>query len=104
MGEEMESLSKNQTWELVKVPKEKRLVNCKWVFKKNVGIQGVEETRRWSTSGDKRSFGCYEVCQERSFVYPPRFNCDRFCGNNISFRAIKIRPDQVVAHAACASE
>ena len=45
MGEEMESLRKNQTWELVKVPKERRIVGCKWVFKKKAGIQRVEETR-----------------------------------------------------------
>ena len=43
--EEMESLHKNQTWELVKVPKERRIIDYKWVFKKKTGIQGVEETR-----------------------------------------------------------
>eukprot|EP00252_Welwitschia_mirabilis_P002409 TRINITY_DN1235_c0_g1_i6.p1 TRINITY_DN1235_c0_g1~~TRINITY_DN1235_c0_g1_i6.p1 ORF type:complete len:1428 (+),score=264.56 TRINITY_DN1235_c0_g1_i6:585-4868(+) len=32
MNEEMKALAKNETWELVKAPKEKRTVGCKWVF------------------------------------------------------------------------
>ena len=39
-----------------------------------------------------------------SLVYPLRFNCDRFCGNSISFNTVRIRLDQVMARAACASE
>ena len=31
---EMQSLHKNQTWELVELPKEKRAIGCKWVYKK----------------------------------------------------------------------
>jgi transposase InsO family protein len=34
MREEMESLDKNQTWELVKRPKGRKIVTCKWIFKK----------------------------------------------------------------------
>ena len=34
MREEMESLAKNETWELVKRPKERKIVTCKWIFKK----------------------------------------------------------------------
>ncbi|XXG70306.1 hypothetical protein AAC387_Pa06g3094 [Persea americana] len=45
MGEEIESLHKNQTWELVKPPKGQKIVGCKWVFKKKEGTPGVEETR-----------------------------------------------------------
>ena len=30
--EEMRALEKNQTWELIDLPKEKRTVGCKWVF------------------------------------------------------------------------
>nr|XP_033510135.1 uncharacterized mitochondrial protein AtMg00820-like [Nicotiana tomentosiformis] len=32
MIEEMKSLSKNETWELVTSPPDKKLVGCKWVF------------------------------------------------------------------------
>ncbi|CAM8913882.1 unnamed protein product [Rhodiola kirilowii] len=33
MQEEMESLNKNMTWEIVDKPSNARLVGCKWVFK-----------------------------------------------------------------------
>ncbi|KAG8501164.1 hypothetical protein CXB51_003282 [Gossypium anomalum] len=45
MQEEMESLHKNRTWDLVKLPKGKKAVRCKWVFKKKEGTPGVEEPR-----------------------------------------------------------
>nr|XP_033514797.1 uncharacterized mitochondrial protein AtMg00820-like [Nicotiana tomentosiformis]XP_033514798.1 uncharacterized mitochondrial protein AtMg00820-like [Nicotiana tomentosiformis] len=32
MIEEMKALSKNETWELVTSPSDKKLVGCKWVF------------------------------------------------------------------------
>ena len=38
MQEEMETLHKNGTWDLVKLPKEKKVVRCKWVFKRKEGI------------------------------------------------------------------
>ncbi|KAG8486285.1 hypothetical protein CXB51_019701 [Gossypium anomalum] len=41
----MESLHKNKTWDLVKLPKGKKIVRCKWVFKKKEGTLGVEEPR-----------------------------------------------------------
>ena len=34
MSEEMESLYKNDTWELEKLPKGKKAIGCKWVFAK----------------------------------------------------------------------
>ncbi|KAG8501095.1 hypothetical protein CXB51_003175 [Gossypium anomalum] len=43
--EEMESLHKNRTWDLVKLPKGKKVVRYKWVFKKKEGTLGVEEPR-----------------------------------------------------------
>ncbi|KAG8482499.1 hypothetical protein CXB51_024054 [Gossypium anomalum] len=45
MQEEMESLHKNRTWDLVKLPKVKKAIRCKWVFKKKEGTLGVEEPR-----------------------------------------------------------
>ena len=34
MDEEMDSLIKNKTWNLVPNPGNKRLVSCKWIFKR----------------------------------------------------------------------
>ncbi|KAL0393369.1 UNVERIFIED_CONTAM: Retrovirus-related Pol polyprotein from transposon TNT 1-94 [Sesamum radiatum] len=34
MVEEMESLQKNHTWELVQLPEEKKISGCKWVYRK----------------------------------------------------------------------
>ena len=45
MQEEMESLYKNGTWDLVRLPKDKKPVRCKWVFKRKEGIPGVEDAR-----------------------------------------------------------
>ena len=41
----MKSLYKNKTWDLVKLPKGKKVVCCKWVFKKKEGTLGVKEPR-----------------------------------------------------------
>ncbi|KAG8503539.1 hypothetical protein CXB51_001508 [Gossypium anomalum] len=43
MQEEIESLHKNKTRGLVKLPKGKKAIRCKWVFKKKKGTPGVEE-------------------------------------------------------------
>ncbi|KAG8472490.1 hypothetical protein CXB51_034176 [Gossypium anomalum] len=54
MQEEMKSLHKNRTWDLMKLPKGKKVVRCKWVFKKKEGTPGVEEPRykaRFVTKG-----------------------------------------------------
>ena len=34
MHDEMESLEKNGTWDLVRLPREKKPIRCKWVFKR----------------------------------------------------------------------
>ncbi|CAM8989115.1 unnamed protein product [Rhodiola kirilowii] len=45
MEEEIQSLNKNKTWDLVKKPAGVKLVGCKWIFKYKEGIPGVEEPR-----------------------------------------------------------
>ncbi|GKB79940.1 retrotransposon protein, putative, ty1-copia subclass, partial [Tanacetum coccineum] len=45
MKEEMNSLRKNKTWELVDHPARKKLVSCKWIFKIKEGIKGVQKPR-----------------------------------------------------------
>ena len=38
MVEEIQSLHKNQTWDLVELPKGKRAIGCKWVYKKKEAV------------------------------------------------------------------
>ncbi|XP_073107271.1 uncharacterized protein [Elaeis guineensis] len=45
MQEEIESLLRNKTWKLVKAPKGKKVVGCKWIFKKKERTPGVEDAR-----------------------------------------------------------
>nr|GEX03090.1 retrotransposon protein, putative, Ty1-copia subclass [Tanacetum cinerariifolium] len=45
--EEMDSLRKNKTWELVDHPAGKMLVSCKWLFKIKKGIESVQNPRQW---------------------------------------------------------
>ncbi|GKB98291.1 retrotransposon protein, putative, ty1-copia subclass [Tanacetum coccineum] len=45
MKEEMDSLKKNKTWELVDHPTGQKLVRCKWLFKIKKGIEGVQKPR-----------------------------------------------------------
>ncbi|KAJ0844964.1 putative RNA-directed DNA polymerase [Helianthus annuus] len=40
MKDEMHSLYKNKTWELVDRPKDQKLVDCKWIFKIKEGMPG----------------------------------------------------------------
>ena len=40
MDEEMNSLKKNRTWELVSLPPGRKLVQCKWVFQTKVAENG----------------------------------------------------------------
>jgi hypothetical protein len=43
MVEEMESLHKNKTWDLVKLPIGRKIVGSKWVFKKKMNATGQVE-------------------------------------------------------------
>lgn len=43
--EEIEFFHKNQTWELVEALKGKKVVGCKYVFKKKEGPLSVEDAR-----------------------------------------------------------
>nr|GEU82013.1 hypothetical protein [Tanacetum cinerariifolium] len=45
MKEEMGSLRKNKTWELVDHQAGQKLVTCKWLFKIKEGIEGVQKPR-----------------------------------------------------------
>ncbi|BFG24559.1 hypothetical protein CerSpe_108330 [Prunus speciosa] len=41
----MESLHRNSVWELVPKPKDRKVIGCKWVFRKKEGICEKEPTR-----------------------------------------------------------
>ena len=45
MVEEKESLNKNKTWELLELPKGKKAIGCKWVFRKKDAILEKEGER-----------------------------------------------------------
>ena len=45
MQEEMQSLEKNDTWKIVHLPKQKKHVRCKWVFKRKEGLSPSEPPR-----------------------------------------------------------
>ena len=45
MNEELQSLERNHTWTLVKPPSDKKIVGCKWVFKKKVDGSRPESFR-----------------------------------------------------------
>jgi len=45
MQDEMESPEKNITWDLVKLPKNKKPVHCKWIFKRKESISPIEPAR-----------------------------------------------------------
>jgi len=42
MRDEMESLQTNQTWELARRPLGRKVVTCKWLFKKKEGSSSAE--------------------------------------------------------------
>jgi len=46
MEEEMESLHKNQTLELVELPEKERAIECKWVYKKKKKKQYMKKRER----------------------------------------------------------
>ncbi|GKA55148.1 retrovirus-related pol polyprotein from transposon TNT 1-94, partial [Tanacetum coccineum] len=45
MEEDMDSLRKNKTWELVDHPAGQKLMSCKWIFKIKDMIKGVQKPR-----------------------------------------------------------
>ncbi|KAH9687838.1 hypothetical protein KPL70_014918 [Citrus sinensis] len=45
MDEEMRSLIKNHTWDLIPKPEKKKVVGCKWIYKIKEDIPGVEPLR-----------------------------------------------------------
>ena len=44
MKSELDSMYSNQVWDLVKAPNSTKPIGCKWVYKRNRGIDGKVET------------------------------------------------------------
>lgn len=58
MREEMNSLQKNQTWELVKLPANRKPIGCKWVYKKKSNSNGQGKFKaRLVAHGFSQKFG-----------------------------------------------
>jgi len=59
MREEMNALERNQTWEIVELPKEKKPVGCKWVYTlKNKVDSSLERYKiRLVAKGYTQTFG-----------------------------------------------
>ena len=43
MDKKIRSIKTNEVWELVKLPKGKKTIGCKWVYKQKVGVDGFVE-------------------------------------------------------------
>ncbi|GKA08192.1 retrovirus-related pol polyprotein from transposon TNT 1-94 [Tanacetum coccineum] len=74
MEEEMSSLKKNHTWELVDQPPGQKLVSCKWLYKIKEGIKGVQKPRYKARLANKQSPGFKEgtgnkVCLLKKSLY-----------------------------------
>lgn len=59
MDQEIEAIERNQTWELVKAPKEKKPIGVKWVYKTKLNAQGEVEKHkaRLVVKGYKQKYG-----------------------------------------------
>jgi len=76
MQEEMDALHKNKTWDLVKLPNEKKVVGCKWVFTlKNKADGSVEWYKaRLVAKGFTQT---YEIDYEETFAPVTKMNLIR---------------------------
>jgi len=61
MEEELQALKKNQTWELCMLPKDKKLVGCKWVYKIKYHSNGTIDRykARLVAKGYTQTYGDY---------------------------------------------
>eukprot|EP00253_Pinus_taeda_P006746 PITA_06746 len=57
MNEEMESILRNNTWDLVELPKNKTPIGCKWLFKPKMDVDGSIEKLRLVAKGYSQQKG-----------------------------------------------
>ena len=53
MGNEMKSLQENHVWDLVELPKDKKAMDSKWVFKLKTNTDRLSRTTQGSTRGSR---------------------------------------------------
>jgi hypothetical protein len=78
MEEEMESLHKNQTLELVELPEKERAIECKWVYKK-------KKKAIYEKEGEK--FKAFLVAKHYS--HKKRVDCDEIFSHIVRHTSIK---------------
>eukprot|EP00253_Pinus_taeda_P034137 PITA_34137 len=54
MKDEMMALNKNGTWDLVELPKGRKTVGCKWVFKLKRGVNDTEDSTYMANPGKEQ--------------------------------------------------
>ena len=59
MDEKMNSLCRNQTWELVQPPKEKKAIGYKWIYAKKEDTAGIHFKARLVSKGYAQKEGIY---------------------------------------------
>ena len=71
--EEVKALKENRTWELVTLPKGKRIVGCKWVFSVKYKSDGSVEwyKARLSAKGFTKTYG---IDYQETFALVARLN------------------------------
>ena len=76
MNEEIKPLNKNQTWEIVDLPKGKKIVGCKWVFVVKYNVDGSLE-RYKSRLVAKGYTQTYRVDYQETFAPMAKMNTVR---------------------------
>jgi hypothetical protein len=76
MQKEMKALHKNKTWDLVKLPNEKKVVECKWVFTiKHKADDSVERYKARLVA--KEFIQIYEIDRKETFSPVVKMNSIR---------------------------
>ncbi|MCO5599479.1 hypothetical protein L7F22_053583 [Adiantum nelumboides] len=59
MKRELSSIAKNKTWELVPLPKGRKALPCKWVYKKKIASNVENYKARLMAKGFKQEYGVF---------------------------------------------
>ena len=76
MDEEMRALEKNQTWDIVELPKGKKTVGCKWIFNVKYKANGTLE-RYKARLVAKEYTQTYDIDYQETFAPVAKMNTIR---------------------------